>query len=144
MSECSRGGGRDALAKLNAEGEMRRAAAIARENVSASGAELNDDRLLFASRVAKSLEGGRAACLPPEKRQKLVAAAIDEGMRPFDANLIIAIVQDGVRRGEAPSAACLTMVAPKQSHRREWVLAIVTLVLALGMLGAMILVVRGA
>lgn len=143
MSEGSRGGGRDALAKLNAEGEMRRAAAIAKENRAASGADLNDERLLFASRVAKSLEGGRAACLPPEKRQRLVAAAIDEGLRPFDANLIIAIVQDGARRGEAPSATCLTMVTPKASQRRDWVLAIVTLALALGMLGAMILVVRG-
>ena len=143
MSDGSRGGGRDALARLSGESEMRRAAAIARENQAASGAGLDDERLLFASRVAKSLEGGRAACLPPEKRQKLVAAAIDEGMRPFDANLIIAIVQDGARRGEAPSASCLQMVASKPSHAREWMLAVVTLALALGLLGAMILVVRG-
>ncbi|MCA9294405.1 MAG: hypothetical protein KDA20_11390 [Phycisphaerales bacterium] len=55
---------------------------------------------MTALRVADALEGGRAAILRPERRRELVANAQAMGLRPFDANLIIAIVQDGARRGE--------------------------------------------
>ncbi len=60
-----------------------------------------DSRAIFAVRVAESLEGGRAAILTPENRRRLVAAGARAGLRPFDANLVIAIVQDGARRGES-------------------------------------------
>lgn len=73
---------------------------VARENHQAAlGAD--DARAAFAVEVARSIEGGRAALLRPEVRRSLVEAARGKGLRPFDANLIIAVVQDAVRR-EAP------------------------------------------
>jgi len=59
-----------------------------------------DARWLFAVRVSGSLEGGKAALLTPTKRRDLIAAAVGTGLREFDANLVIAIVQDSARRGE--------------------------------------------
>ncbi len=74
--------------------ENRRAASFAR------GLAMDDARRLFAARVADSLEGGRAAILRPNRRRELVAAAIHMGLRPFDANLVVAIVQDAARTGD--------------------------------------------
>jgi hypothetical protein len=75
-----------------------------------------DVRRLFAMQVSQSLEGGRAALLRPDSRRKLVNLATSAGLRPFDANLLIAIVQDSARRGEPtlsdPALASLHMVAP--------------------------------
>lgn len=73
---------------------------VARENEGAAGLSAIDPRWVFAVQVARSVEGGRAAILDPQRRQKLVAMAAGMGLRPFDANLIIAVVQDGVRSGE--------------------------------------------
>lgn len=73
---------------------------VAEENTRAAGLSPDDIRLLMALRVADALEGGRAAILRPERRRELVGNAQTMGLRPFDANLIIAIVQDGARRGE--------------------------------------------
>lgn len=79
-----------------------------------------DARRLFAMRVSQSLEGGRAALLRPDARRKLVHLATSAGLRPFDANLLIAIVQDSARRGEPalsdPALASLHMVAPPESN----------------------------
>jgi hypothetical protein len=72
---------------------------VARENVSASKLKGTDARWVFAVLVSKSLEGGRAAILSPEKRERLVASAVSMGLRPFDAHLVIAIVQDCARCG---------------------------------------------
>ena len=76
---------------------------IARENHAASSLDPADVRWELASRVQHSLEGGNAAILRPERRRELIAAAVGRGMRPFDANLVIAIVQDAARRGECVS-----------------------------------------
>ncbi len=73
---------------------------VARENAGAAGVAATDARWVFAVQVARSIEGGRAAVLGPVRRRKLVAMAVSMGLRPFDANLIIAVVQDGVRSGE--------------------------------------------
>jgi hypothetical protein len=73
---------------------------VARENVGAATVSAIDPRWVFAVQVARSIGGGRAAILAPERRQKLVAMAGGMGLRPFDANLIIAVVQDGVRSGD--------------------------------------------
>lgn len=74
-----------------------------------------DARWVFAARVAQSLEGHSAAVLTPEKRDRLMKVAEVIGLRPFDANLIIAIVQDSVRCGLEPlsksTADRLMMVA---------------------------------
>ncbi|HHN78372.1 MAG TPA: hypothetical protein ENK11_06855 [Phycisphaerales bacterium] len=69
----------------------------------------NDPRWVFAARVASQLEGGQAAVLRPERRERLVKTARLLGLRPFDAALVIALVQDAARRGEArPGYPALT------------------------------------
>jgi hypothetical protein len=73
--------------------------AIAQENHAAAlGA--NDARWLFAQHVRESVEGGRAAIIRPQVRRELVSQAHRMGLRPFDANLVIAIVQDAARHAE--------------------------------------------
>lgn len=84
------------------------------ENRAAAGVTEFDARWVMAARVSDALEGGRAAILRPEARSRLVSGATRMGLRPFDANLVIAIVQDAARRGEPPlgddSADRLTLV----------------------------------
>ena len=75
---------------------------VARSNREASAIDALDARWVFACRVATSLEGGRAAILRPESRDRLLTQASRMGLRPFDANLVIAIVQDSARCGEEP------------------------------------------
>jgi len=87
---AARPGGRPAADRRDAVGDENRAAALAADDV----------RALFASQVQANLEGGRAALLRPENRRRLVAIAVRQGLRPFDAHLIIAVVQDAARRGE--------------------------------------------
>lgn len=73
---------------------------IAAENRAAADLTGGDARSIFALRVNELLDGGRAAILTPENRRRLVDLAGRMGMRAFDANLVIAIVQDSARRGE--------------------------------------------
>ena len=54
--------------------------------------------LVLAGRIAASLEG---AVLPPERRQDLLRFSKSIGVREFDASLVIAVIQDRVRRGES-------------------------------------------
>jgi hypothetical protein len=75
---------------------------VGAENRAAAGISTFDARWVMAARVSDSLEGGRAAILPPEARSRLVSSAGRMGLRPFDANMVIAIVQDAARRGESP------------------------------------------
>ncbi len=72
---------------------------IAGENRAAAATDMDptDPRWVLALRVAQSLEGAQ---LRPHKRERLLQLATHLGMRPFDANLIIALVQDRARRGE--------------------------------------------
>jgi hypothetical protein len=63
-----------------------------------------DPRWVFAVRVAYSLEGGKAALLRPGERRHLTRLSRYLGLRPFDANLIIAVVQDAARSGDSSSA----------------------------------------
>jgi len=91
-------------------------ARIASENRAAAALTPADARWVFAARVATSLEGGRAAVLSPERRERLIAGARTLGLRPFDANLIVAIVQDTARTTGAPlgpaAAERLELVQP--------------------------------
>lgn len=73
---------------------------VAYENACAAMLQPADARWIFALRVSHSLEGGKAALLTPPRRRELIAAAVGAGLREFDANLIIAVVQDAARRGE--------------------------------------------
>ncbi len=61
-----------------------------------------DPRWVLAVRTANDLDGGAAAILPPQRREALMRLAADLGLRPFDASLIIAIVQDAARTGRHP------------------------------------------
>lgn len=116
---------------------------VALENRAAAELTLDDARWALAARTADMLEGGRAAVLPPEKRQRLTRMATHLGLRPFDANLVIAIVQDGARCGEGALgsgvAARLQLVQPPQPRTgafggpNGW-LMLVTLGMAAGML----------
>ncbi len=96
-------------------------ASPARDRVQASGASgrvdaganadldalATDVRFRFASHVARQLEGGKAAILRPERRDVLVAGAVRDGILPFDANLVIALVQDAARRGDLVTPATI-------------------------------------
>ncbi|MBC7833898.1 MAG: hypothetical protein H7Y88_02210 [Phycisphaerales bacterium] len=74
--------------------------AVERENSASAGLSVHDLRSIFAARVGEQLQGGRAAILTPDRRETLRAIATRLGIRPFDASLVIAIVQDGARSGE--------------------------------------------
>lgn len=98
----------------DAAGRARRL--VAAENHLASNLSTDDARWAFAVTVSQALQGGRTAALPPASRDRLLGLAIRMGLRPFDANLVIAIVQDGARSGEgalgAPVAGRLMLVRP--------------------------------
>ena len=64
--------------------------------------EGSDARWVLAVRVAERLEG---TMLDPESRERLVRLGKMLGLTPFDANLVIAIVQDRARRG-IPAMHC--------------------------------------
>lgn len=103
----------------------REAGAVATENRSAAGLSALDARWVFAVQVTRTLDGGKAAILTPERRRELVAGAVRMGLRPFDANLVIAIVQDAARRGESPLSRetefCLKLVkAPNDEGSEGW------------------------
>jgi hypothetical protein len=77
-----------------------------------------DPRWVLAVRAAESLEG---TLLRPEKRDRLLRLGRLLGLTTFDANLVIAIIQDRARRGHAP-ADCpaagqdqLAMVCPPRA-----------------------------
>lgn len=64
----------------------------------ATPALLSDDaRWVFAVRVKREIQGGKAAIIAPESRKRLLKLASRLGLRNFDANLVIAIVQDDSR-----------------------------------------------
>lgn len=70
---------------------------VERENQHAATLSPDDARWILARRTAEAIEGGRAAILRPEVRVRLLAIGQRLGLRPFDANLVIAIVQDEAR-----------------------------------------------
>ncbi len=103
------------------------------ENRAAAALSTDDARWALAARTAAELEGGHAAILRPERRRALVAMGQHLGLRPFDANLVLAIVQDAARSGEAPlgprARGMLSLVrpAPRPSDARplwpQWLMA---------------------
>lgn len=112
--------------------------AVARENLEAASdrsLDPTDPRWVVALEAAAAMEG---SLLTFERRRKVLALAHRVGVRPFDANLIIAAVQDRARRGEPlEDAADAIAHAARPSRaagrpRRGWlpiaVVAIATLV----------------
>ncbi|QOJ01756.1 MAG: hypothetical protein HRU70_15225 [Phycisphaeraceae bacterium] len=93
------------------------ASRVEAENALAAALPAADARAIFASDVAGRL--GVGAMLRPADRRSLIARAVGMGFREFDANLVIAIVQDRSRRGVHGAAgddARLSLIAPANPH----------------------------
>ncbi len=121
-------------------------ARVASANVESASLSPSDVRAAFAIEVAGSLEGGRAALLRPEVRRRLIASGVDMGLREFDSNLVIAIVQDAARAGERVDGDRLTMIGTARRPERVWRAAAIlgwTLALALVMATVLASWVRG-
>jgi hypothetical protein len=76
------------------------ARAVREENIAAahaSGLDPNDPHWRLAMETSRRLDG---ATLAPERRLQLLGIARRLGVRPFDANVVIAMTQDRARRGE--------------------------------------------
>jgi hypothetical protein len=80
-------------AKLEVIKENRLAA-----NMGGPGLDPNDPRWILAMQTQARLQG---AMLTPERRDELLKSGKRLGLRPFEANLVIAIVQDKARTGLA-------------------------------------------
>ena len=91
-----RRGPRSGSAKLVEKVADETAASFARPEA-LTGVGAFDPRWVLAVRTNYLLEGGRAALLTPESRRYVLDLAKTLGLRAFDANLIIAIVQDSAR-----------------------------------------------
>ena len=90
------------LAGGEASGPVGRLAGDAAGHAPRIGAPIDgpgDPRWVLAVRVAEALEG---PILRPEPREKLLRLGRALGLTAFDANLVIAVVQDQARRGHAP------------------------------------------
>ncbi|MCA9295070.1 MAG: hypothetical protein KC983_01110 [Phycisphaerales bacterium] len=89
----------DVLSKWARERQAREAV-LAENRRAATSPDLDptDPRWVLAVRVRSALQG---STLTPERRSKIQREAWHLGIRPFDANMIIAIVQDRARRGES-------------------------------------------
>lgn len=92
-----------------ASAEHQASRAVTQSNVEASierDLDPQDPRWLVALETAAQLEG---SLLTFERRRKVLAFAQRVGVRPFDANLIIAAIQDRARRGEGLEEAMSTV-----------------------------------
>ena len=94
-----------------------------RENQAAASnpsLEPTDPRWVLAARTHTQLQG---TTLTPERRQRLLRIADLLGVRPFEANVIMAIVQDHARQGlplgEAQATLAL-LTRPRRSRRAHW------------------------
>ncbi len=85
--------------RVRADRAAHRGWEVSAENQAASALSTFDARWVLAVRASDAIEGGRAAVIRPEARQRLVSTARTMGLRPFDANLVLAIVQDAAREG---------------------------------------------
>lgn len=105
---------------------------LARESARTPAFNPADARWTLASETQRALQG---AVLAYEDRRRLLALANKLGVRAFDANLILAIVQDRARRGEtlesaAHTIAVIPMPAPRAtSWMPVWVVAIMVAML---------------
>ena len=109
--------------------------AVARENVSSArnAPPPSDPRLNLVSEIIRRLQG---SMLTHEDRTAIIALGETNGLRRFDINLLIAMIQDRVRRGEDTGWASLVQTGrrpptPRNSCRREEVAHGTRLVLAL-------------
>lgn len=131
--EASRAGdASERPARVRADRGAHRAWEVSAENRTAASIAPSDARWILAVRASDAIEGGRAAVIRPEARERLVHTAGAMGLRPFDANLVLAIVQDAARQGRTPQDADtvdrLTMVGPAErsapGRQGLWVLVL--------------------
>ncbi len=112
---------------------------VTRENRAAAAnprLDPTDPRWVLAVRAYSQLQG---SSLTPTRRQQLIKTAGGMGVRQFDANLIIAIVQDHARRGKGlgDAAGTVALLEPPTTRRGRdehatlrWAVAILTAVVA--------------
>jgi hypothetical protein len=141
----------DAQHRLNSEihnitaanAQLLRARRVARENAAASDLSVDDARWIFSQETARRLEGDRQAILRPQRRRDLHALATQAGLRPFDANLVIAIVQDAARNETGPLSPAvssrLSLVRTPQPQARSVLAQMITATL-LGLIGTATLI----
>ncbi len=98
--------------------------AVIRENYAASSnptLDPMDPRWVLAVRVQSQLQG---SMLTPERRERIMGVAKLLGIQLFDANLIVAIVQDHARRGlhlsEAQGTLSIIRKPEPRSLRKGW------------------------
>ncbi len=68
----------------------------------------DDPRVILAAQTRAALIGAQ---LTPDRRARLRLVARHLGIRPFDASLVMAIVQDQARRAETDHSALLDRLA---------------------------------
>ena len=93
---------------------------LARETARDRTFDPTDARWQLATETQRALQG---AVLAFEDRRRLLDLAHRLGIRAFDANLILALVQDRARRGEPLEAAAATIeMIPKPAAptKRDW------------------------
>lgn len=94
-----------------------RCEAVIRENRAAAAnrtLDPTDPRWVLAARTQSLLQG---TALTPDRRDRVMRTARQLGVRPFDANVIIAIVQDHARRGETIDGAASTLAMVREPDR---------------------------
>ncbi len=85
-----------------------------------------DPRWVLAVRTGEALQG---ATLGPDDREQLIRTGRMLGLNPFQANLVIAIVQDQARRGLGPAdgageLAFVPLIGPRP-RRPAWRAALI-------------------
>ena len=93
--------------------------AVVRENRAAAdnlALDPADPRWALAVRAYSQLDG---SSLTFDRRQNLMRTARQLGVRPFDANIIVAIVQDHARRGQKldQAAGTIALLDPPAAQR---------------------------
>ncbi len=121
---------------------------IVRENRQAAALTPSEAREILTARVTELIQGGRAAILTPEHRARAVRIARMLGVRDFDAQLVIAVVQDRARRGEIESghaglssetAAHAPLRAPRRLLPENGAIALLQIAAALMLAAALLL-----
>jgi hypothetical protein len=111
---------------------------IARENRASAIAapKPTDPRLAVISEIVHRLQG---TILTPEDRSALLAFGRARGLRAFDSNLLIAMVQDRARRGENPGAIPLAQtMSPRTDTPRTQMTAPIERSVTSGLLVAIV------
>lgn len=127
---------------VNAMARARQRIALENRLAADTAFEEHSPHWQLANETAKALEG---EILRPEHRKALATRAHHLGVRPFDANLVFALVQDRARRGEsiAGAAAPLALLAEQPARRPFDAVPLVMLAAATGIaVGAAVFLVR--